>query len=94
MEKLSIASPLFPQGWSCQETIRDGLSLTAYSMSRAKHALSPAEGRQGRKRITGKFEARNPKFETNSNDQNILNSKQASSDSVVWDFPLFEDFCP
>jgi hypothetical protein len=34
-----------------------------------------------------KFEARNPKFETNSNDQNMQNSKPASFGFGVLDFP-------
>jgi len=37
-------------------------------MSRAKHAVSDVEGTQGRQEQ--KIEARNPKFETISNDQN------------------------
>jgi hypothetical protein len=37
--------------------------------------------------MKGKFEARNPKFETNSNDQNMQNSKQAPFGFDVLDFP-------
>jgi hypothetical protein len=38
-------------------------------------------------RKKGKFEARNPKFETKSNDQTMQNSKQASIGFGVLDFP-------
>jgi hypothetical protein len=40
-----------------------------------------------------KFEARNPKFETISNDQNKSNSKQASLGFDVLDFPDFRFIC-
>jgi hypothetical protein len=48
---------------------------------------------QRRKGIKGKFEARNPKFETNSNDQNMQNSKQASFGFGVLDFPDLRFIC-
>jgi hypothetical protein len=40
-----------------------------------------------------KFEARNPKFETSSNDQNMLNSKQVSFGFGVFGFSGFEICC-
>jgi hypothetical protein len=40
-----------------------------------------------------KFEARNPKFETISNDQNKSNSKQAPLGLDVLDFPDFRFIC-
>jgi len=51
------------------------------------------QGAKDAKAIKGKFEARNPKFETNSNDQNMQNSKQASFGFGVLDFPDLRFIC-
>jgi hypothetical protein len=44
-------------------------------MTRAKHVLSDVEGTQSTR--SWNFEARNPKFETNSNDSKAQNSKHS-----------------
>jgi len=40
----------------------------------------------------GKFEARNPKFETNSNDQKHKIQNKVHSDSGFWNFGFLDPF--
>jgi hypothetical protein len=60
--------------------------------TRVGNSVTRASGKGAK---NNKLEARNPKFETISNAQNILNFKQASLDSPLWisQFEIYLGVC-
>jgi hypothetical protein len=69
------------------------VALSEKMMTRAKHALSAVEGTQRTLRECEAGKTRNPKFETNPNDQKAQSSKQALRTSIFgFRLPFVSDF--